>query len=145
MHAHFQWNINRLSDVMLLCAGRFRTGYQEKQMSPIRQIQAENHSTLIFSGRLVRGREADELLSRGVRLLATSDLWLDVSSATAVDGAGLGVLVALHNAARSSRRGLRLLSPSARVSSILRVACLDTVLDIRGEEPELAHRLFCCA
>jgi anti-anti-sigma factor len=115
-------------------------------MSPNRQIHAESHATLVFSGRLVRGRETDELLAQGTCLLAKTDLWLDLSSVAAVDGAGLGVLVGLHNTARANRRGLYLISPSAPVGSILRLTGLDGVLTL-GPRPVTSEpiRLGCCA
>jgi anti-anti-sigma regulatory factor len=114
-------------------------------MSPVQQSQTCGRSTLFVSGRLVRGPVADDLLSQGARMLEGADLWLDLSSVTALDGAGLGVLVALHNHAQSCRRALQLQAPSLAVSSMLRLMRLDGVFHVCPAQSRAAQRLSCCA
>lgn len=92
---------------------------------------APPEANLICSGRIVLGVEAETL-----RCMATSraelQLVIRVSEIHAIDAAGLGLLVELHQWAQRRRATLIIDQPSARMQKLLTLTRLDRVLQVRS-------------
>lgn len=73
------------------------------------------------------------LESHSISLLA-----VDLSAVTFIDSTGLGALVRMHQAAGALGKLLSLRNPSPRVSRVLRLCALDTVLPIETSD-EVLH------
>lgn len=75
----------------------------------------------------------DFVLHAGRNALATSDggdVVLDLHGVTFIDSTGIGVLTQLHRLAADSGVHLIIRDPSARVSRILELTGLESVLDV---------------
>ena len=83
-----------------------------------------NAVVLRCSGRLVRGEES-ALLCAAIRN-HEHELFLDLGGVTAIDAAGVGALVSLQAAGIY----LKLMNPSARVATLLRLIGLGSVFEI---------------
>jgi anti-anti-sigma factor len=79
-------------------------------------------------GRLVYGRESALFCAAVTR--HRRDIIVDLSGVTAIDAAGIGVLVSLQDAGTR----LRLVDPSEAVQQVLRLTNLDAVFDIFDSE-----------
>jgi anti-sigma B factor antagonist len=82
-------------------------------------------------GRIVFGDEGAIFRER-VRseLTGTCKIVIDLSSLDYVDSGGLGILVALHIAARNRGGDIKLVSPSERVDRVLGETKLNTVFSV---------------
>jgi anti-anti-sigma factor len=87
--------------------------------------------TLVCSGRIVFGTERETLRSIAISR-PERDLRLDTSRVSAIDAAGLGLLVELQHWARKRRASLRIIKPSSRAQKLLALAGLHRVLDVSG-------------
>jgi anti-sigma B factor antagonist len=94
------------------------------------QIQ-RNVVVLRCRGRIVFGDEGAVLRER-VRseLTGTSKIVIDLCSVDYIDSGGLGILVALHIAAKNRGGDIKLVSPSERVQRVLGETKLNTVFSI---------------
>lgn len=95
--------------------------------------------TLVCSGRIVLGVEAETLrcmaMSRPERLLL-----LEMSRVHAIDAAGLGLLVELHQWAQKRAASLVIANPSSRPRQLMRLTNLDQVLHLAGVDGGAAGR-----
>ena len=94
-------------------------------------VRGREMATLVCRGRLVFDHgvpvlrdEAHRELSRGHTLA----LALDLGSITQMDASGVGVLAELCDAARTTGRGVVLLGATDRVSLLLHLTRLDTLI-----------------
>jgi anti-anti-sigma factor len=95
------------------------------------EIQVSDDSAeLICSGRLVHGRECDQL-RRAVDSRAESTISIDLADVESVDAAGLGTLVFLHHQLQAEGRELVLLSAPEYFLGLLRLTSLEGVLSVR--------------
>jgi anti-sigma B factor antagonist len=94
------------------------------------QIQ-RNVVVLRCRGRIVFGDEGAVFRER-VRseLTGTSKIVIDLCSVDYIDSGGLGILVALHIAAKNRGGDIKLVSPSERVQRVLGETKLNTVFSI---------------
>ena len=83
-----------------------------------------NDVVLRCSGRLVRGEES-KLLCAAIRNYER-EVVVDLAEVTAIDAAGVGALVSLQAAGIY----LKLMNPSARVATLLRLIGLGSVFEI---------------
>lgn len=92
---------------------------------------AEPTADLFCSGRIVLGVEAETL-----RCMVSSrlepQLVLHMASVSAIDAAGLGLLVELHHWAQKRNVTLTIADPSNRVEKLLTLTKLDRVLTVRN-------------
>jgi anti-sigma B factor antagonist len=96
------------------------------------EIQStEPIADLFCSGRIVLGVEAETL-----RCMVSSrpepQLVLHMASVSAIDAAGLGLLVELHHWAQKRNVSLTIADPSSRVEKLLAMTNLDRVLPVRN-------------
>lgn len=107
-------------------------------------LRVEIHSappvvTLVCSGRIVLGVETETLrcmaMSRPERLLL-----LDMSRVQAIDAAGLGLLVELHQWAQKRAASLVIANPPSRARQLMRLTNLDQVLHLAGADSRVAGR-----
>ena len=93
--------------------------------------------TLRCSGRVVLGVEAETL--RCITMLRQEPhVALDMSEVRAIDAAGLGLLVELHQWAGRRSGRLSIANPSASAYKLIAMTRLDQVLELVGEPAELA-------
>lgn len=94
---------------------------------------AEPVADLFCSGRIVLGVEAETL-----RCMVSSrlepQLVLHMASVSAIDAAGLGLLVELHHWAQKRHASLMIADPSIRVEKLLALTKLDCVLPVRSSD-----------
>lgn len=77
----------------------------------------------------------DELLAAGAAALAVeppATVALDLADVSFLDSTGLGSLVSLNNTARRTGRRFVLYRPTARISQLLQLTALDTVLEVEA-------------
>ena len=95
------------------------------------EIQLQDDSAqLICSGRLVHGRECEQLRWI-VQDRTESTISIDLADVDSVDAAGLGTLVFLHHQLRTEGRELVLLSAPEYFLTLLRLTSLEGVLTVR--------------
>ncbi len=90
---------------------------------------AQHHVVLRCCGRVVLG-EGVENLRKTVKALSEERILLDLSGVTAMDAAGLGLLVELHNWARERRRIFQVVDPSPVAARLIAVTALHRVLEV---------------
>src|SRR6185503_10827698 len=91
--------------------------------------QAGNVTVVSCRGRLVSGEEADALLKRIDELVPlNSRILLDLGEIDYVDSGGLGLLVRCLTRVQNAAGQLAVCSLSPKVSDVLRLTRLDTVL-----------------
>ena len=93
------------------------------------QLQ-EDSAQLICSGRLVHGRECEQLRWI-VQDRTESTISIDLAEIESVDAAGLGILVFLHHHLRAEGRELILMSAPEYFLTLLRLTSLECVLIVR--------------
>ena len=95
--------------------------------------------TLVCCGRIVLGVEAETLrcmaMSRAERLVL-----VEMSRVYAIDAAGLGLLVELHQWAQKRGASLVVANPSLRPRQLMRLTNLDQVLHLAGADGGVAGR-----
>jgi anti-sigma B factor antagonist len=93
-------------------------------------------------GRIVFGEESASLRDTVKKLLPENRrLLLQLSEVAYVDSGGLGTLVGLFLSARKAGAAMKLASPTPRVSELLEITKLGTVLEVYPSE-DLAVRSF---
>lgn len=90
---------------------------------------AQHHVVLRCWGRVVLG-EGVENLRKTVEALSEERILLDLSGVTALDAAGLGLLVELHHWAREHCRIFQVVDPSPLAARLIAVTALHRVLDV---------------
>jgi len=98
---------------------------------------AEPVANLLCSGRIVLGVEAETLRCM-VSSRLEQQLVLYLGSVSAIDAAGLGLLVELHHWAQRRHASLTIADPSSRVEKLLALTRLDRVLQVRNCGPSEA-------
>jgi anti-sigma B factor antagonist len=94
------------------------------------QIQG-NVVVLRCRGRIVFGDEGAVFRERvSSELTGTAKIVIDLSSVDYIDSGGLGILVALHIAAKNRGGDIKLVSPGQRVQRVLGETKLNTVFSI---------------
>jgi anti-sigma B factor antagonist len=94
------------------------------------------------AGRIVFGQESDSLRDTVKKLLPDNRrLVLNLSEVAYVDSGGLGTLVGLFLSARSAGAVMKLAGPTPRVTELLEITKLGTVLEVYPSE-DLAVRSF---
>jgi anti-sigma B factor antagonist len=94
------------------------------------------------AGRIVFGQESDSLRDTVKKLLPDNRrLVLNLSEVPYVDSGGLGTLVGLFLSARSAGAVMKLAGPTPRVTELLEITKLGTVLEVYPSE-DLAVRSF---
>ena len=89
------------------------------------------------NGRIVFGDEGAALRERvGEMLSGSPRVVLNLSGVHYVDSGGLGILVGLSVSARNRGGELKLVSPSQRVSDLLRRTKLTTIIGVYGNDEE---------
>jgi anti-anti-sigma factor len=99
-------------------------------MLQIRIEREADTSLLICLGRLIAGEEC-RLLWRTVVFEEASQIILDFKALGGMDAAGLGTLAALHNKLVERNRSLIFANVEPRISRLLALTRLDTVLNLR--------------
>jgi len=128
---------------LLAPLGWSTTNNETKEMLRI-DIQSSNDvATLFCFGRLVYGVEV-EMLRTMVYARPETNLYIDLSEVTAIDAAGLGLLVELQNLAAKIHRNVTLLDLSedvwrlvilTKLCGSLEISYSDSLtLDAEGEE-----------
>jgi len=92
---------------------------------------AEPVANLLCYGRVVLGVEAETLRCM-VNSRLEQQLVLHMADVSAIDAAGLGLLVELHHGARRRNASLTIADPSKRVEKLLALTRLDCVLQVRN-------------
>lgn len=94
-------------------------------------------TVLRCKGRIVFREEVIALSHRAGELIEQNrPLILDFAGVTALDSAGLGELIALHMWAQASGHSLKIVRPNPRVSYLLELTNLASVLSIFSSEQE---------
>lgn len=105
--------------------------------------QTDDVAVLQCSGRMVRPQALSLLKDVVTSLPRLRVVMLDLSGVEAIDAAGLGVLVSLHNRACMDGIQLKLVNPSNPVRQILELTRLTSVLHISSVEEVI--NIFCIA
>jgi anti-sigma B factor antagonist len=88
-------------------------------------------------GRIVFGDEGAALRERVGHMLSGSPrVVVNLEGVDYVDSGGLGILVGLSVSARNRGGELKLVSPTERVSDLLRRTRLDAIISVYGNEEE---------
>jgi len=88
-------------------------------------------TVLRCSGRIVRANAADALLRIVTSQEDKRHFQIVLTGVTAIDGAGLGVLVAIERWARDTDHNVQLINPTSIVREALDATHLNAVLNIR--------------
>ena len=91
---------------------------------------SDDSAQLICSGRLVHGRECEQL-RRIIDGRTESTISIDLAEVESVDAAGLGTLVFLHHQLQAEGRELVLISAPEYFLRLLRLTSLENVLSVR--------------
>ena len=97
------------------------------------EIRIERRSKIAIlhcSGRIGAGETLERLREAVIRELGTRTVALDLAQVTAIDAAGLGLLLFLQTRAAGRGCELRLCAPSRQVENALALTRLDSVLTI---------------
>jgi anti-anti-sigma factor len=89
-----------------------------------------NISVLHCSGRIDVGEALTRLREAVICELSARTILLDLARVTAIDAAGLGLLMFLHTRAAGRGCELKLCAPSPPVAGVLALTHLDTVLSL---------------
>jgi anti-anti-sigma factor len=89
-----------------------------------------NIAILHCAGRIDIGEALTRLREAVICELGARTIVLDLARVTAIDAAGLGLLMFLHTRAASRGCELKLCAPSPQVASVLALTRLDTVLTL---------------
>jgi len=106
---------------------------REKNGNLMLDIKTEhrgNVSVLHCSGRIDIGEALTLLRETVICELGARTILLDLAGVTAIDAAGLGLLMFLHTRAASRGCELKLCAPSPQVAGVLALTRLDTVLSL---------------
>jgi len=87
-------------------------------------------AVLRCSGRLVAGEEVLRLREVVMCLADKRSVQLDLAGVEAIDAAGLGLLISLHTLGHAVGFKLQVRNPVRRVCELLKLARLESVLDI---------------
>jgi anti-anti-sigma factor len=93
-------------------------------------LLSDDLAQLICWGRLVHGRECDQL-RRIIERRTESTISIDLGELESVDAAGLGTLVFLHHQLQAEGRELVLTSAPEYFLRLLRLTSLENVLSVR--------------
>lgn len=104
----------------------------------IKLRERDGVSILDLDGRIVMGREAEQLCSAAKGLLAGGGkkLLVNLAGVRRVDSTGLGALITCHASARAQSARLKLLKPLAHITNLLVITKLITVFEIFDDEAE---------
>jgi len=86
-----------------------------------------NTSVLHCAGQIVVGERLSALRDTVLCELDKHTIFLDLSRVDRIDAGGLGLLVFLHTSVNGLGTALKLLSPSAQVTEVLKLTKLDSV------------------
>jgi anti-anti-sigma factor len=106
---------------------------REKNGNLMLDIEIEhrgNVSVLHCSGRIDVGEALTRMRETVICELSARTILLDLARVTAIDAAGLGLLMFLHTRAASRGCELKLCAPSPQVAGVLALTRLDTVLTL---------------
>jgi anti-sigma B factor antagonist len=101
-------------------------------MLDIRIEHRDNIAVLHCSGRIDIGEALTRLREAVICELSARTIVLDLARVTAIDAAGLGLLMFLHTRAASRGCELKLRAPSPQIASVLALTHLDSVLTLRS-------------
>lgn len=96
-------------------------------------LRVERHqqtAVIHCSGRIDIGDCLTRLRETLITQMGAREILLDLSQVTAIDAAGLGLLVFMHGRAAERGSALKLFAPSPQVSNALALTHLDSVLTI---------------
>lgn len=114
---------------MVVCVSNSESN-EERFMLNLR-VERRNQTAVVHgSGRIDMGDSLTRLREALITQMGAREILLDLSQVTAIDAAGLGLLVFLHTRAAGRGCMLKLLAPSSQVSRVLAVTHLDSVLPI---------------
>ncbi len=105
-------------------------GRTEVIMLEIRIERRGKTAVLSCSGRIDIGEALTRLREAVISELGAATVVLDLARVTAIDAAGLGLLMFLHTRAAGRGCQLKLCAPSPQVSGVLALTRLDSVLTI---------------
>lgn len=101
-----------------------------------------NTAVLHCAGQIVVGERLSALRDAVLCELDKHTIFLDLSRVDRIDAGGLGLLVFLHTSVNGLGTGLKLLSPSAQVTEVLKLTKLDSVFTLcwaADSDSELLH------
>jgi anti-sigma B factor antagonist len=110
----------------------------EVHMLNIRVERRGKIAVLFCDGRIDIGEPLTRLREAVLYELGGSAVVLDLAQVTAIDAAGLGLLMFLHTRAAGRGCELKISSPSAQVAGVLKITKLDSVLSTCSPE-EIEH------
>jgi anti-anti-sigma factor len=99
-------------------------------------------AVLHCSGQIVVGERLSALRDAVLCELDKHTIFLDLSRVDRIDAGGLGLLVFLHTSVNGLGTALKLLSPSAQVTEVLKLTKLDSVFTLYpadDTDSELLH------
>lgn len=99
-------------------------------MLNLRVERRQQTAVVHCSGRIDMGESLTRLREALITQMSAREIFLDLSQVTAIDAAGLGLLVFLHTRAAGRGCTLKLLAPSLQVMNVLSLTRLDSVLTI---------------
>lgn len=97
-------------------------------MLNLRVERRQQTAVVHCSGRIDMGDSLTRLREALITQMGAREIFLDLSQVTAIDAAGLGLLVFLHTRAAGRGCTLKLLAPSPQVSNVLALTHLDSFL-----------------
>jgi anti-anti-sigma factor len=120
------------------------TREQSMKLSLETRMTGDGVTIILCAGRVVYRDEAAELSRTAARLMRDGrNLILDLSGVEAIDGAGLGEFVGLHNWAATSRCTFKLAALPSHVRNLFEFTRLAPVFEIYStvEEAAVSHQL----
>src|SRR5215469_3644516 len=95
------------------------------------RVERHNQTAVVHcSGRIDMGDSLTRLREALITQMGAREILLDLSQVTAIDAAGLGLLVFLHTRAAGRGCSLKLLAPSPQVRNVLALTRLDSILPV---------------
>jgi anti-sigma B factor antagonist len=110
----------------------------EVHMLNIRVERRGKIAVLFCAGRIDIGEPLTRLREAVLYELGASAVVLDLAQVTAIDAAGLGLLMFLHTRAAGRGCELKISASSPQVASVLKITKLDSVLSVCSPE-EIEH------
>src|SRR5215472_3574344 len=103
---------------MVVCVSN--SGSNEERFMLNLRVERRNQTAVVHcSGRIDMGDNLTRLREALITQMGAREILLDLSQVTAIDAAGLGLLVFLHTRAAGRGCMLKLLAPSPQVRNVL--------------------------